>query len=265
MHITIVTLIPDMVAPFLNESIIKRAQEKQLVTIDIVNLRDFATDERGTVDARPYGGGAGMVIMIEPLDKALKSVQSNHTSQITTIKQKPKVKSQKIILMSAKGTTYNQKKAQELSQFDHLIIIAGHYEGIDERIMDMIDEEVSMGDFVLTGGEIPAVAVIDSVVRLLPGVLKKGQATAEESFFTLPRDELIEIVGNTDILNALSASQVQLLEYPHYTRPEEYDGKKVPEELLSGDHEKIRKWRIQKAYEETIKKRPDLLAITGKS
>jgi len=144
------------------------------------------------------------------------------------------------------------------------VIIAGHYEGVDERVMEHIDEEISIGDYVLTGGEIPAAVIIDSVVRLIPGVLKKNEATQEESFYEVSVQELIPIVGETGILSHLKKNNiisVRLLEYPQYTRPEEFAGKKVPDELLSGDHEKIRTYRLKKAYEETIAKRPDLLDI----
>ena len=249
MKITIITLFPDMLAPFLSESIIKRAQEKNAVKIEMIQLRDFAKDAHGTVDDRPYGGGAGMVIRADVLSEAISKVQSL---------------SQKTILTSAKGATFNQKKALELSKLDHVIIVAGHYEGVDERIMDHIDEEISIGDFILTGGEIPAAAIADSIVRLLPGVLKKEEATEEESFFSVSLDELKKAVGETEILKNISTSTVQLLEYPHYTRPEEYEGKKVPDILISGNHEKIRTWRLQQAYAQTKKKRPDLLAMKSK-
>lgn len=216
-----------MITGFFDESIIKRAQEKKLVEIELVNLRDFAVDDYGTVDDRPYGGGAGMILKIEPIVKALKKVKSQSASRRT-----------KIVLTSAKGKQFNQTKAIEYSKINHLVIIAGHYEGVDERVLNYVDEEISIGDFVLTGGELPACVITDSVVRLIPGVLKKSDATVNETF---------NIGGK------------KLLEYPHYTRPEEYDGKKVPEVLVGGDHKKIEKWKLEKAFEETRKKRPDLL------
>jgi len=249
MKISVITLFPDMISGFCNESILKRAQEKGIVEIEIVNLRDFAPDSYGTVDDRPYGGGAGMVMRADVLDEAIKKVKDLNS---------------KVILTSAKGKTYSQAKAQELSKHNHIVIIAGHYEGVDERVMEYVDEEISIGDYVLTGGEIPAAVIIDSVVRLLPGVLKKDGATEEESFYQISVKELIDIVGETEILGRLRKNTiefVQLLEYPQYTRPEEFDGKKAPEELLSGDHEKIRKYRLKKSYEETKTKRPDLLDI----
>ncbi len=251
MKITIITLFPKMFEGFLNESIIKRSQEKGVVDVEIVNLRNFALDDYGTVDDRPYGGGAGMVIRPEPVVNALKSIK------------KPGVDvKKKIILTSAKGTPYTQKKAQQLSKLDHIIIIAGHYEGVDERVLDYIDEEVSIGDFILTGGEIPAAAIIDSVVRLLPGVLKKEEATIEESFFEVAVGDIIEACGADETLGILlkkNVKKVQLLEYAHYTRPIDFKGKKVPSIITKGNHEEIRKWKIKEAYKQTLKKRPDLL------
>ena len=253
MKIIVITLFPQMVWGFLQESILKRAQRKGAVEIEVVNLRDFALNAYGTVDDRPYGGGAGMVMRVDVLAQAIVNVKTQSASRRT-----------KIILTSAKGKTFTQAKAQDLAKLDHLIIIAGHYEGVDARVMKYVDEEISIGDFVLTGGEIPAAFIIDSIVRLLPGVLKKAEATQEESFYKVSVDELISVVGKTEILSKLqkhSIKVVQLLEYPHFTRPEEFEGIKVPKELLSGDHEKIRTYRLKKAYEETVQKRPDLLDI----
>ncbi|MBI1863422.1 tRNA (guanosine(37)-N1)-methyltransferase TrmD [Candidatus Microgenomates bacterium] len=245
MKITVITLFPAMVTPFFTESILKRASAKNLVDIQVVNLREFAQDKYGTVDESPYGGGAGMVLKADVIGRALDSVGRGH-----------------IVLTSAKGKPYVQSKAQEFSKLDHLVIIAGHYEGVDERIMDHVDEEISLGDFVMTGGEMAAAAIVDSVVRLIPGVLKKEEATVIESFFKTPLNELIKVVGEHETLVALrdrGVTEVQLLEYPQYTRPEEFDGKRVPDILLSGDHKKIHEWRLKKAFEETLTKRPDLL------
>ncbi len=230
MKMTILTLFPKMISGFFEESIVKRAREKKIVEIEIVNLRDFAIDDYGTVDDRPYGGGAGMILRIEPIYQALSKI-FNNKFKLKNIKSK-------IILTSPKGKVFDQKKAQEYSKIDHLIIIAGHYEDVDARVLDYVDEEISMGDFILTGGEIPASAIIDSVVRLIPGVLKKDRATKNESF-------------NFD--------GEKILEHPQYTRPEVFMGKKVPEILLKGNHKKIEKWKMEKALEETRKKRRDLL------
>ena len=255
-----------MISSFFEESIVKRAQEKDLVEVEIVNLRDFAIDDYGTVDDRPYGGGAGMILRADVINQALKKI-TNHPSislrvnksQITKKTQNPKV-----ILTSAKGKTFNQKKAIEYSKLDHLIIIAGHYEGVDERVLDMVDEEISLGDFILTGGEIVAVTITDAITRLIPGVLKKTEAIKIESYFDIPIEKIIEAVGEDDILKSLKKKgkkTIKLLEYPQYTRPEDYQGKKVPSVLLSGNPKEITKWQIKKAYEETLKKRKDLLDI----
>lgn len=247
MKITILTLFPKMISSFFEESIIKRAQEKKLVEIEIVDLRIFAKDSYSSVDDRPYGGGAGMVMRVDVLSGALQKIKSPESH---------------VVLTSAKGSVFTQKKAEEFSKLNHLVIIAGHYEGLDERALEYIDEEISVGDFVLTGGEIPLSLIADSVVRLIPGVLEKESATQEESFFEVEIAALKKIVGNDKLLDGLEKkglTKVRLLEYPHYTRPEEFEGKKVPEILLSGDHKKIHDWRLQKAYEETLRKRPDLL------
>jgi tRNA (guanine37-N1)-methyltransferase len=229
MKISIITLFPKMISGFFQESIVKKAQEKKKVEIEIINLRNFAIDDYGTVDDRPYGGGAGMILRIEPLYKALEKIKNQNSKiKITT-------QNSKVILMSAKGRQFNQKKAIEFTILDYLTIICGHYEGVDERVLDFVDEEVSIGDFVLTGGEIPAAAIVDSIVRLIPGVLKKDEATKIESFSD------------------------NLLEFPQYTRPEEFMGKKVPNILLSGNHKEIDKWRLQEAIRTTKKKRPDLI------
>jgi len=228
MKITVITLFPKMIESFFKESIIKRAQEKKLVEIEIVNLRDFAIDDYGSVDDKPYGGGAGMILRADVVWAALNKLKIKNS----------KLKIKKIIT-SPKGVTFNQDKALEYSRLDHLIIVAGHYEGVDERVLDYVNEEISMGDFVMTGGEIPAAAITDAVVRLIPGVLKKKGATTQESF---------------------NFNNKKLLEHPQYTRPEVFKGKKVPDVLLSGDHKKIKDWQLKKAYEETLKKRKDLIS-----
>jgi len=250
MKITILTLFPRMIEGFLNESIVRRAQEKGLVEIEIVNIRDFAVDSYGTVDDHPYGGGAGMIMRVDLIKKALESL-------------KLKIENQKVILTSAKGKAFNQQKAQEFTHLDHLVLLCGHYEGVDERALGYIDEELSIGDYVMTGGELAAAVVTDAVTRLLPGVLKKQNATEEESFFSASIIRIIEVVGEHPLLIALQkkgVKEVQLLEYPQYTRPELFEDKKVPEILLSGDPKKIKAWQLKKAFEETLQKRPDFLA-----
>ena len=225
MKIDIITLFPGMFAGPFNDSIVKIAREKKLVKIKIHNLRKWAKDKHKTVDDRPYGGGKGMVFMIKPVFEALKAIA-------------PKAKAQKTktILLSPQGKTFTQEKAKELAKLDHLVLIAGHYEGFDERIREyLIDEEISIGDYVLTGGELPAMTVVDTVIRLIPGVLDK-EAKENESF-----------------------SKEDLLDYPQYTRPSDFKGWEVPEILLSGNHAEIEKWRKEKSVEKTKKARPDLI------
>lgn len=219
MKIDILTIFPEMFEGPLTESILKRATDKSLVEIKVHNLRDWSTDKHHKVDAPPYGGGPGMVMMVEVIDLAVQDLKNSKLKKLETEKQRTRV-----ILMDTKGPVYNQKKAEELKDCDHLILIAGHYEGIDHRVHEHIaDEVISIGEYVLTGGELPAMIVVDSVVRLIPGVLGSKESLAEESYS----------VGGK-------------IEYPQYTRPEEYKGWKVPEILLSGHHKKISEWRSGK-------------------
>lgn len=231
MKITILTLFPDLFSSYLTTSIPSRAVKKNLAEYETVDIRQYGEGRHQVVDGRPFGGGAGMVLRADILAKAYKSVVKSKTSQ-------------KTILMSASGTPYKQKKAWELSKLDHLIIICGHYEGLDQRFIDKyVDEEISIGDYVLSGGEIPAQVIIDSVVRLIPGVLKKPEATKLESFSSLKSPD----------------SKIQLLEYPQYTRPNNFDREDVPQVLISGNHQEVEKWRLKKAIEKTKKFRPDLI------
>lgn len=219
MQFDVLTLFPEMFEP-LNKSIIGRAKEKGLININLINIRDFSKNKHKKVDDTPYGGGAGMVMMPDVVYDAYKSLDS---------------KDAKVIYMSPQGQKLNQKKVVELSKEKHIILLCGHYEGIDQRVIDeIVDEEISIGDYVLTGGELPAMIVIDSVSRYIEGVLK-DDSTKEESF------------------------SEGLLEYPQYTRPEVFNGKQVPEVLLSGHHENIDKWRKEQSLKNTKKKRPDLL------
>lgn len=232
MRIDIVTLFPKMFKGPFDESIVKRAREKGLVQIKIHNLRKWAKDKHKTVDDRPYGGGVGMVLMIEPIYRALQDLKKENEKA-------------KVILLDAGGKKFTQARAKQLSQEKHLVFIAGHYEGMDHRIHErLIDEEISIGDYVLTGGELPTMVVVDSVVRLIPGVLEKSEATQLESFSNLTPD---------------TWHPAPVLEYPQYTRPENFKGWKVPEVLLSGNHKKIEGWRLAMAKERTKKNRPDLL------
>lgn len=223
MKFDILTLFPDMFEITLGESIIGRARKAGLISINTVNIRDYATNKHKQVDDYSYGGGPGMVMQVQPIYDAYKSI-------VDELEYKPKV-----IYMSPQGRQFNQQIAEELSKEEHLIILCGHYEGIDERIIEeIVDEELSIGDYVLTGGELPAMIVIDAVSRLVPGVLAPD-SSCKESFSS------------------------GLLEYPQYTRPVEVLGRTVPDILLSGHHVNIEKWRREQAIIRTFKKRPDLL------
>ena len=219
MRFDVLTLFPEMFE-VLNQSIIGRAKEKGLINVNLINIRDFSKDKHKKVDDTPYGGGAGMVMQPDVVYDAYKSIKDEKA---------------KVIYMSPQGKKLDQKKVEELSKQEHLILLCGHYEGIDQRVLDkIVDEEISIGDYVLTGGELPAMVLIDSVSRYVEGVLK-DDSTKEESF-----------------------SQ-GLLEYPQYTRPEVFEGQQVPEVLLSGHHENIDKWRRKQSLKITLNKRPDLL------
>ncbi len=211
--------------PF-DESIVKRAQDKHLIDIHLVDIRAFAEDTYKSVDDHPYGGGQGMILRVDVIDRALQHVTRNALGV-----------NKRIVLLDPQGTPYAQTKAQQLSRLDHLILLCGHYEGVDERVRDLVDEEISVGDYVLTGGEIPAMVVVDSVVRLVPGVLASEAASKDESF----------------------SGPSGILEYPQYTRPPSYKSMNVPQVLLSGDHQKIAAWREHQAKAKTKARRPDLL------
>lgn len=230
MKIDIITLFPEMFEGPFTESIMKRAQDKGLVEINIHNLRDWTDDKHKTVDDKPFGGGAGMVLKVEPIYKALKELRTEESI---------------VILMTPQGEKLEQELSNKFSTHKHLILICGHYEGFDERIRThLIDIELSIGDYVLTGGELPAMVFVDSIVRLIPGVLGKEESFETESF--------------------QQDSETKLLEYPHYTQPAEFTTEEgevwnVPDVLLSGHHQNIMDWRMKKSAERTAQKRPDLL------
>lgn len=236
MRIDVLTLFPDMFTGVFGSSIMKRAQDKGLVRLQAVNFRDYADNKHMTVDDTPYGGGAGMVLKPEPIVRAVESLLESDSPT----SGHEETEDAKILLMCPQGKPYSQEWARQLSSRSHLIIICGHYEGYDERIREYLQrhydfEELSIGDYVLTGGEIPAMAVIDSVVRLIPGVLGNAGSAEEDSFAN----------GR--------------LEYPQYTRPVEFRGLKVPDVLLSGHHAHIAAWRKKEALRRTWLRRPDLL------
>lgn len=250
MKITIITLFPTMFEGFLTESIVAKANKNALVEISLVNLREFAKDAYGTVDDRPYGGGAGMVLRVDVIYACLNSILglelTQPTREASLKRRKAKVK---IILTSAKGNTYSQAKTEKYSKLEHLVIIAGHYEGVDDRVMSFVDEEISIGQYVLTGGELPAAIIADSVTRLIPGVLKKDDATKNESFSQVTVAEL-EALGIKIPEKMNKKGSIRLKESPHYTRPDEFMGIRVPEILKSGDHKAVRAWRLQQAVDE---------------
>ena len=241
MRIDIVTIFPKMFRPVLSESIIKRAQQKKKVKIFIHNLRDYTLDKHRKVDDRPFGGGSGMVMNAQPIFSAVKHIKSkvSRKSVIPLLQRKHvagKSQKSKVILLCPQGKRLNQKLAKDLAKNRHLILICGHYEGVDERVRKyLIDEEISIGDYVLTGGELPAMVLVDAVIRLIPGVLGDKNSLNFESF------------------------TANLLEYPQYTRPADFCGMKVPAILLSGDHKKIETWRKKQAMKITKARRPDLL------
>lgn len=219
MKIDVLTLFPEMFENFVNTSIIKRAISNNNVTINTINIRDFSNYNNSQVDDTPFGGGNGMVMMCDPVFKALESVKTPDSY---------------VIIMTPRGKIYNQNYSKKYKELKHLIIICGHYEGFDERIYSLADEEISIGNFILTGGEVPAMCIMDSIIRLIPGVITEGSLESE-SF------------------------ENNLLDYPVYTKPREYNGMKVPEILLSGDHAKIKEYREKERIRITKEKRPDLL------
>jgi len=216
----ILSLFPEYFRGPFDESIIKRAKEKGIIDINLVDIRDFADNKHNRVDDRPYGGGPGMVLMPVPVSKAIRSVKSPEA---------------KVIYLSPQGRPLTAKKARELAQHKHLVLLCGHYEGVDERVIDSdIDEEISIGDYVLTNGCLPAIVLIDAMIRFIPEVLGHEDAASEDSF------------------------ENGLLDCPHYTRPEDFEGSKVPDVLRSGDHKKIAQWRKDQALSKTIRVRPDI-------
>lgn len=224
MRVDVLTLFPEMMDGVFHSSILGKAQEKGIVSLNAVNFREYSSSKHGTVDDTPYGGGGGMVLKPEPIFSAVEDLLSQTSA------------APRVILMCPQGETFTQQKAEELAAEEHLIFICGHYEGYDERIREhLVTDELSIGDYVLTGGELPAMVAIDSVVRLLPGVLGNETSAVTDSFST------------------------GLLEYPHYTRPAEFRGWKVPDILLSGHHANIELWRREQALKRTLERRPDLL------
>lgn len=237
MRIDLLTIFPGMFAGPLTESLIQKAREKQILDIAVHDIRSFTKDRHRSVDDRPFGGGPGMVMQAEPAVAALEHLGVRRRKGA----RKPSKKRPLVIYLSPQGETLNQKLVNELAGHEHLVLLCGHYEGFDERVMQWVDREVSIGDYVLTGGELPAMVLIDCVARLLPGVVKEAQSVAQDSFFK------------------------GLLDYPHYTRPLEFRGLPVPEVLMSGHHARIEEWRREQALLRTLERRPDLLKKAGLS
>lgn len=224
MNFDILTLFPEMFEGPLSTSILSRAREKNLININITNIRDYTEDKHHTTDEPPYGGGAGMVLKINPIYKAWNDINKEKKEKVHTV------------LLTPQGKTFNQDKVKELSTYSNLTLICGHYEGVDERVRkSIVDEEISIGDYVLTGGELPAMVLVDAVSRMVDDVLGDEDSSKKDSFYE------------------------GLLEHPHYTRPREFENMKVPDVLLSGHHAKIKRWRLKKALKRTLLRRPDLL------
>lgn len=254
MQFDIITIFPQIFDSYFNESILKRAQKENLIKINIHNLRDYSTDKRKTVDDTPYGGGAGMVMKVEPIYKCVQSVlnvEDVQNDEDADVKNKQgdrtdgTTTTHRTILFSAKGKRYTQQDAVRLSQYKNIVMICGRYEGVDERVAEHIaDEEISIGDYVLTGGELPAMVIVDSITRLLPGVLGNPDSLFEESF---------NMVAPTQGRDAKSSCEIEnfekICEYPQYTKPENFNDWKVPEVLLGGNHAEIEKWRKEKSNE----------------
>ncbi len=225
MQINIVSLFPEMFTGPLGHSILKRAQEAEVLRVHVTNPRDFAFNKHNTVDDYPFGGGAGMVMKPDPIFRAVENIVAS--TNITN---------RRVILMCPGGYRLDQEKVKELAGYEQLILLCGHYEGIDERVrLHLVDESISIGDYVLTGGELPAMVIVDSVARMLPGVLGSSSSAPQDSFYN------------------------GLLEYPQYTRPRDFEGMVAPEVLLSGDHAKIKRWRNKQALKNTLERRPELL------
>ena len=225
MKISIITLFPEVFCGLTSEGIISRAIRDRLIDVEVINLRDFTDDNRKTVDSPPYGGGSGMLMSVEPLFRAIDFIKNKHHT-----------KNSVVILTSPRGEILNQNIVEEFSKFDHMILVCGHYEGVDERISKFIDREISIGDYVLTSGNLPAMVIVNSVTRLIPGVFGNDKPYLEDSF-------------NVDGI---------LLEYPQYTNPVEFMGMKVPDVLLSGNHNKIKEWKLEQSRCITKNRRPDI-------
>jgi tRNA (guanine37-N1)-methyltransferase len=254
MKADIVTIFPDFFRGPLDHGITRRAAEMGLVRVEVHDLRQYTHDKHRTVDDRPFGGGEGMVLKPEPIFDCLKPLGLGSREQ-----RLGGANRESVILLSAQGERFTQKVAAELAELDRIVLVCGRYEGVDERVADFLaDRELSIGDYVLSGGELAAAVVIEAVTRLLPGALGNEASTRQESFTNLEAEGVAE--GGEFIGNASTCGSGGLLDYPHYTRPADFRGMAVPEVLLNGNHEQIRRWRREQALKKTLRNRPDLLA-----
>ena len=233
MKIDILTIFPDMFTGPMTCSLINRARQRKILDINCIDIRSFTKDKHKKVDDRPFGGGPGMLMQVEPIYLSLKNVGVKKKNCLYNNPYKKPY----VIYMSPQGNLLNNKKVKTLSKYEHLVLLCGHYEGVDERVLNWVDEEISIGDYVLTGGELPAMVLIDSVARMLPGVVQDKNSVEQDSFYN------------------------GMLDYPQYTRPAKFKNMKVPDVLLSGNHLEIEKWRKQQSYERTKNRRPDLLKL----
>src|SRR6184192_388613 len=269
MRFDLITIFPEFFAGPLDHGIVRRARESGLVEIHVQDLREFTKDRHRTVDDRPFGGGEGMVLKPEPLFQAVESLLGHSVGDAS--QKNPLIEKTSIVLLSAAGKRFTQETARRLAQQDRLVLICGRYEGVDERVAEhLATDEISIGDFVLSGGELPAALIVDAVTRLLPGALGNEASSQNESFSEFeagtPKGPFVRAPSQTDTgkagntTNSAARGQVRaLLDFPHYTRPADYRGWRVPETLLSGNHREVIKWRQQKAQEKTRRNRPDLL------
>ena len=257
MRFDLITIFPEFFGGPLDHGIIRRAREGGLIHVHVQDLREFTKDRHRTVDDRPFGGGEGMVLKPEPLFEAVESLLGHGVGDAS--KQNPQDPGTAVLLMSAAGKLFDQETARRLSQLQRILLICGRYEGVDERVAEhLATEEISIGNFVLSGGELPALLVMDAITRLLPGAVGNEASTQNESFS--PRQEMLLNTGiRSKVSHESPVTSPMLLDFPHYTRPAEYRGWKVPEVLISGNHAEVDKWRQQKALEKTRRNRGDLL------
>src|SRR5690242_16684843 len=269
MRFDLITIFPEFFAGPLEHGIVRRARESGIINVRVQDLREFTKDRHRTVDDRPFGGGEGMVLKPEPLFEAVEALLGHSVGDAS--RQPPKNEKTAIVLLSAAGKLFRQEMARRFAKLERIIFISGRYEGVDERVAEhLATDEVSIGDFVLSGGELPAMLIVDAVTRLLPGALGNEASSQNESFSEFeagtPKGPFVRAPSQTDTgkagntTNSTAREQVRaLLDFPHYTRPADYRGWRVPETLLSGNHREVIKWRQQKALEKTRRNRPDLL------